>query len=346
MKQISLFLAVLIALFLVIPLILPKHQTAESERIIDAPLGLVYEEFNNLRNLSQWQVFLPKEDSIAKEFSNNPRDINAWVKWESEDSSIGDGQFTIVQNELNQKVVYEIENIGWEEKGMLTNVFSSNNDGTTLVKMMYESPKMPYLYRWYNFLKSKDGILENNLESLDEFVKVELEKQRKEGKLLVGEYKIFETDVKPLIAVKNETNLNEKNIMKAIDNSFESIYDALAPKSEEEDGLHIDLGFPTIYYASWDEKNNKTTFFSGIPFIESFPVNRPLQKANIPKSQYLLTLHIGPRSKKKSTIDLMKKFAQKNNLKLGDKHWEVFLNDPKETDSILLQSRIYYEIKP
>lgn len=344
MKQLSLLFAIIIGFILLIPIVLPKKQNAASELVIDAPIGLVYEEFNNLQNLTKWQQFMPKEERVDLSFSANPRDVNAWMKWESESATIGDGRLSIVDSDINQNVVYEIENFGWEETGTLTINFSANNDGKTLVKMIYEGPKLPYLYRWYNLFKNRSDLLEENLMGLNEYVKVELKKQRQEGKLLVGDYKIFETDAITLIAVKNETTLAQSKITNVIDQSFEDIYNVLAPKSEQEEGLHIDLGFPTIYYTHWDEEKNKTTFFSGIPFIESFPISKPLQKVSIPKGKYLLTLHIGPKSKKKATLDLMKRYAEKNNLKLGKKHWEVFLNDPKETDSLLLQSRIYYEI--
>ncbi|WP_395093102.1 hypothetical protein ACF3NR_02945 [Vaginella massiliensis] len=58
---------------------------------------------------------MPKEERVDLSFSANPRDVNAWMKWESESATIGDGRLSIVDSDINQNVVYEIENFGWEE---------------------------------------------------------------------------------------------------------------------------------------------------------------------------------------------------------------------------------------
>lgn len=342
MKQLSLIIAILIAMILVLPIFLPKTEIGEYELELDAPIGLVYEEFNNLQNFAQWEDFMADDEEVKKEISPNPRDINAYLRWESEKSDVGNGELKIVDNSINEFVSYEVDNKGWTDNGTLLVTFKATNNSKTIIKIRYESQKMPYLYRWYNLFQREDNKLEKSLNQLDEYVNTELKKQRKEGKLIVGEYQVYETSDKPLIAMKSESSLDEKKILGKIDESFEAIYDVLVNKEEE---WHMDLGFPTIYYSTWDTVKKQTTFFSGIPFNENFPMNKKLQKVIIPKGKYLLTLHIGPRSKKATTLALMRKYAESHQMKLGEKYWEVFLNDPKETDSLLLQSRIYYEIQ-
>ena len=50
-------------------------------------------------------------------------------------------------------------------------------------------------------------------------------------------------------------------------------------------------------------------------------------------------------NKKKNTIEAMHNYARAKNLKLGAREVEVILNDPKETDSLQLRSRIYIPIQ-
>ena len=69
-----------------------------------------------------------------------------------------------------------------------------------------------------------------------------------------------------------------------------------------------------------------------------------MQKVVVPGGEYLLTLHIGPRSKRNQTITRMSNYAQSKKIKLGVRQLEVMLNDPKETDSLKLMSRIYIPI--
>ena len=69
-----------------------------------------------------------------------------------------------------------------------------------------------------------------------------------------------------------------------------------------------------------------------------------MQKVVVPAGEYLLTLHIGPRSKRMQTINKMNNYAKSKKLNLDSKQLEVMLNDPKETDSLKLMSRIYIPI--
>jgi len=70
-----------------------------------------------------------------------------------------------------------------------------------------------------------------------------------------------------------------------------------------------------------------------------------MQRVIVPEGDYILTLHQGPRSQRPKTIQAMKNYAKSKNIKISDRELEVLLNDPKETDSMQLKSRIYIPIK-
>ena len=73
-------------------------------------------------------------------------------------------------------------------------------------------------------------------------------------------------------------------------------------------------------------------------------MKKEMKKVVVPAGQYLLTLHLGPRSKRQQTINKMQNYAKSKRINLGEKQLEVMLNDPKETDSLKLMSRIYIPI--
>ena len=75
------------------------------------------------------------------------------------------------------------------------------------------------------------------------------------------------------------------------------------------------------------------------------PLQKDMKKVVVPGGDYLLTLHLGPRSKRTQTIEKMKNYAKSKKLQLDTKQLEIMLNDPKETDSLKLISRIYIPIK-
>ena len=121
-----------------------------------------------------------------------------------------------------------------------------------------------------------------------------------------------------------------------------TIYKSLINK--EEGGLDFDLGFPYIYFTEFNKEKDRTTFFAGIQLIEDLPLQKEMKKVTVPNGQYLLSLHLGPRSKRQQTVNRMLVYAKSKKLTLDSKQLEVMLNDPKETDSVKLISRIYIPI--
>lgn len=341
MKQFNLFFVFLIALIALCPLLLPSKIEEELSYELDAPLGLVYDEFYNLRQFSKWEQFTSADTLTTKHFSD-PQDDKRFMEWESKDAGIGDGKITMTDFGINQFVAYQIAYEGWEKNDDIKVKFVPLKTGKTSIVVNYLSQEVPYFYRYFIWFKSPLKKFEDSFAYLQELVKVRLDKERKEGKLSFGEYRLVDLPKTVLLTIKKETTLNEKDVMSKIDQSFETIYKSLV---NEEDAFDFDLGFPNVYYTGVDLEKKKMTIYSGINFIEDFNVSKSMTKIVVPQGEYLLSLHQGPRSQKVKTVEAMKHYAKTKKLALDSRQLEVFLNDPKETDSLHLQSRIYIPIK-
>ena len=75
------------------------------------------------------------------------------------------------------------------------------------------------------------------------------------------------------------------------------------------------------------------------------PFLKDIKKVVVSVVDYLLTLFLVFCSKRTQTIEKMKNYAKSKKLQLDTKQLEIMLNDPKETDSLKLISRIYIPIK-
>lgn len=342
MKQLNLFFVFLIALIGLYPIFLPSKIEEELTYELEAPLGLVYDEFYNLRQFSKWEQLTKQDTLTVKRFSDPQEEEKRSMTWESTDAAIGDGKLTMTDFGINQFVDYQIEYEGWDKKDDIHVKFTPSKTGKTDIIVSYVSQEVPYFYRYFIWFKSPLKKFEESFAYLQESVKVRLEKERKEGKLNFGEFRLVDLPKTTLLTVKKETTFAEKDIMAKVDQSFEAIYKSLI---NEEDSFDYDLGFPHVYYTSMDEAKKKMVIYSGVNWIEDLTVNKTMQKTVIPEGEYLLTLHQGPRSRKKQTIEAMQRYAKTKKFQLADRQLEVFLNDPKETDSLHLQSRIYIPIK-
>lgn len=342
MKQINLFLVILIAILALLPIVLPDRFDDDIEYEFDAPVGLVYDEFYNLRQFSKWEQFTASDSLTFKKFSNTQEDDEISMIWDSDDAAIASGKIIIDNFSVNRFVNYTIKYDGWEKLDSLNVKFDQNENGKTIAKLKYLSQEIPYFYRYFAYFKNPESKFQKSLENLSSRVKIRLDKDKKEGKLNYGEFRIVELNRTNLLAIKKQSQFAETDVMSKVDASFETIYKSLMNK--EDGGLDFDLGFPYIYFTDFNKEKGQITFFSGIQLIEDLPLQKNMQKVVVPGGKYLLTLHIGPRSKRNQTITRMSNYAQSKKIKLGVRQLEVMLNDPKETDSLKLMSRIYIPI--
>ena len=343
MKQINLFLVIIIAVLALLPIVLPSRFDEEMQYEFDAPVGLVYDEFYNLRQFSKWQQFTASDSLTIKKFSNTKEEDENYMIWDSEDASIASGKVTIENFSINRFVNYPIKYDGWEKLDSLNVKFEQQENGKTTAKLNYLSQEIPYFYRYFAFFKNPESKFEKSLDNLNQKVKVRLDNDQKEGRLNYGEYRIVELGRTNLLAIRKQSSFAEKDVMDKVDGAFEVIYKSLINK--EEGGFDFDLGFPYVYFTDLDKEKDKVTFFAGIQLIEDLPLQKDIKKVVVPGGDYLLTLHLGPRSKRTQTIEKMKNYAKSKKLQLDTKQLEIMLNDPKETDSLKLISRIYIPIK-
>ena len=343
MKQINLFLVIIIAVLALLPIVLPSRFDEEIQYEFDAPVGLVYDEFYNLRQFSKWQQFTASDSLTIKKFSNTKEEDDNYMIWDSENASIASGKVTIENSSINRFVNYTIKYDGWEKLDSLNVKFEQQENGKTTAKLNYLSQEIPYFYRYFAFFKNPESKFEKSLDNLNQKVKVRLDNDQKEGRLNYGEYRIVELGRTNLLAIRKQSSFAEKDVMDKVDGAFEVIYKSLINK--EEGGFDFDLGFPYVYFTDFDKEKDKVTFFAGIQLIEDLPLQKDIKKVVVPGGDYLLTLHLGPRSKRTQTIEKMKNYAKSKKLQLDTKQLEIMLNDPKETDSLKLISRIYIPIK-
>ncbi|WP_322971993.1 GyrI-like domain-containing protein [Faecalibacter sp. LW9] len=342
MKQINIVLVFLIMVFVAIPFFLPNQIDEKASYEIEAPIGLVFDQFSDLREFSKWEQFTAADSLTQKKFFGGDEEEEA-VEWKSHSSSVGNGKITLKDSDINKSINYNIKYEGWEEEDQMSFMFDQTPSGTTKVDVHYLSQEVPYFYRYFIFFNSPMKKVEESIQLFNDQIKVRLDKERKEGNLIYGEYRIVKLPKQILIAVKKFSKIdNDDDYMKKADEAFEVIYKALV---NEEGTFDFDLGFPKIYRTEIDREKDRQTIFAGIGIIEDLPLKGSMQRVIVPEGEYLLSLHQGPRSQKKKTIELMKKYASSKKINLTEREIEVLLNDPKETDTLQLKSRIYIPIK-
>lgn len=328
MKRFTQLLILLVTAILVIPLFLPNKISAETEKDFELPVGMIYEEFNNLKEYSEWEPWAKSDSTAKKEYFAPYRGEGAGYKWENVENESLSGEITIAKALQNQSIEFDLDGLGLGEISKILVEFTSEGSSKTIVKWKIESEEIGYFSRYYSYFTSNKlkEKLDEGLISLEERLKSAAITPEQANSLLPGMIKTELFDGEKLITILNETSLDPKEINTATEESLGKVYSYLIDYVEIPTQ---NIGKPTVYFEYIDSASKKAKFYCGYPITESVKLEEDLELYSLPAGQTLVSIHKGSYDSVNKTIELMKQHAAKNKLKLSNSHWIIYLNDPE-----------------
>jgi len=343
MKRFAQLLILIVLIILIIPLFLPDKISASAEKDFNVPVGIVYEEFNNMKEFSEWEPWTMNDSLAKQEFFAPYRGNGAGYKWESrKDKS---GEVTISRSEQNKFIDYKLDGLSLGKSSSMKVEFTQLDLSKTKVKWIVESHEIGYFSRYYSYFTSSKLTenLNEGLTLLEERLKTSSLTPEQATSLVPGMIKteIFQGD--KLITVLNETSLEEDEIKTATEESLGLLYSYLT------DFLKVapqKVGNPVSYYEYVDIAAKKAKFYCGYPITESVKLQDGMTLYSISAGNALVCIHKGSYETIQSTLDNMQKYAAENKITLGNSYWEEYLNDPEVVkDTAKLLTKIYIPIK-
>lgn len=342
MRRFTQILILLVIGILLLPFFLPKQLNAEVEKEFDSPPGIIFEEFNNLKEFSEWDPWSSSDSLTTQEFFAPYRGMGAGYKWKSIDS---EAEITINKSDINKTIIYALDGLNLGENAEMKVNFQSSTPNKTKVKWSIITEEIGYFSRYYSYFTSKKLTekLQLGLSKLEANLKSSALTPEQAISLAPGMIKTEIFEGQKLITVMNETSLEKEEMETASEESFGLIYSYLV------DFLKISptkIGSPVTYFEYVDLAAKKAKFYSGFPISESVKLGEGMELMALPATETLVCIHKGNHTTIQESISKMKDFAKKNNLKLENSHWEVFQNDPKSTPKPEeLLTKIYIPIK-
>ncbi len=343
MKRFAQLLILIVLIILIIPIFLPDKITSSVEKEFNVPAGIVYEEFNNMKEFSEWEPWTNLDSLAKQEFFAPYRGNGAGYKWESQIEE--SGEISISQSEPNKFIDYDLKGLSLGKSSNMKVEFTQLDESKTNIKWTIESHKIGYFSRYYSYFTSSklNDKLNHGLTLLEERLKTSSLTPEQADALLPNMIKteIFQGD--KLITVLNETSLEKEEIRTATEESLGLLYSYLT------DFLKIapqKIGNPVSYYEYVDLAAKKSKFYCGYPITESVKLQDGMRLYSIPAGSTLVCIHEGTYETIQSTIEKMKKYAKENKITLGNSYWEEYLNDPEVIkDKAKLLTKIYIPIK-
>lgn len=343
MKRIAQLLILLIIALLVIPLFLPNKIHASSEREINMPIGVVFDEFNNLYKFSKWETITNADSLYQKEFYAPYQGQGAGYKW-SRDTIIL-GEFTIIKSDNSKLIEYEVEGFKLGKLSHMKTEFTSVSDSKTKVNWTIDSEEIGYFSRYFSYFTTKNlnEKMASSLDNLAKTIEGQILTNEQAGDLDPNEIRIEKFEGQKLITVLNETSLEQEEIKTATEESFGLLYSYLTDHLKVK---QADLSNPISYYDFYDLGTKKAKFRCGYGIKESVQLEEGMSLYSIPANETIVALHKGSYKDISSLIDKMKTFAKSNQLNLNNSFWLEYLNDPEivKNESEYL-TKIYIPIK-
>jgi hypothetical protein len=126
---------IVILLFVAYSFILPEEARVEREIDIAAGPSLVFDQYNNLYNFSQWSPWFNSQSGTAYTIDATGHGIGAGMQWDNSDSVIGSGSLEIVTS-VPYKIVSSRILID-DNESALSSVTIYNNSDNSLSRVVW-----------------------------------------------------------------------------------------------------------------------------------------------------------------------------------------------------------------
>lgn len=341
MRRITQILLLIALAALLIPLFLPKKIQATAEKEFNLPASVLFEQFNNLNNFSKWDPWTSSDPNTKQSFFSPYRGLNAGYRWENSNSS---GEIIIESSIPHKMLQYTLDGMGLTGNSKMLIEFIPVGNSKTKVIWMLSSEDLSYFSRYYNYFTSQkfNEDLSSGLIALEESLNVPNQNTAQQKSLSPGEIKTEVFEGEKLIAITNETSLDEQEIETATRESFGLLHSYLV------DFLKVapeELGKPVSYFEFVDLAAKKAKFYCGYPIKGSVATQDGMELKSIPALETIVSVHKGSYNTLHNTINLMKEYAKANTLSTGISYWEEFQNDPEKIKNPSeLRTKIYIPI--
>src|SRR6476660_5535827 len=104
--EILISLAIVVALFLLVALVLPSHRHLEKQVETNRKMTIVYDTLNSLRRFKEWNPLVLRDPRMKLEYSGPVSVVGATLTYDSDKPQLGHGSYKIAASEPNQSVTY------------------------------------------------------------------------------------------------------------------------------------------------------------------------------------------------------------------------------------------------
>ncbi|MHC4959275.1 MAG: SRPBCC family protein [Planctomycetota bacterium] len=147
MKKVLIGLAVVVALFVVVGLVLSGNYTVESSILINAEPGKIHALVGDLKRWDEWAPWKEQDPSVQVTLGEKSKGVGASQTWTSDD---GNGSLTFTAVDDDKGIVYDMTFEAWTSEGSIA--YEEIGDATRVTWSMKGNVDTPVIGGYFAML--------------------------------------------------------------------------------------------------------------------------------------------------------------------------------------------------
>jgi len=338
LRIILIVLAVLIGLFLIMGLVLPKDYQLERSTVIEASPEAVFPYVQHFEQRSKWYTWSKLDPDMSTEIEGPDGQVGTVYEWEGDPKTVGSGSQEILEVVPNEKVRNKILFEEPMEAEAMDYVTLEPVEAGTQVTWGFES-RFPFpwnaLLPFMGMEKSVGKDYEEGLSALKELVESQ---PRTAGRFRGFEMQVVDMPERHYVLLQDRVSFEE---MEAF---YAGAYDKLMPALQQA-GVQ-QAGGPTGMYFTWDEEGQMTDMAAALPIDRKASFPPSFSQKTMPAGRVLLVDYTGSYDGLGDVHNAIDAYAKQVNLQLGVPAIEEYITGPEaEPDSSRWLTKVIYPIE-
>ena len=334
MKTIKILTSILIVIIiglLIWAAVLPSEYHMKQSIKIKAPIGVVFNEINDLHNWNDWS---PWKDSSMSATYEGVKGLGSSVTWV--DKKEGAGTLSIIESEHFSRIKTQMRMS--DKTAVAEMLFEFHEDGD-YVEVVWSRDILNLSYPFDRYVgwmleKGYNYNFKRNLEKLKQFVETNKTTPDYHG------YTIVEGNYKGGSFLASNTSSTMPEMKKVMGERFGTIMQFINQK-----GLEIQ-GAPIVQWHSYNP-DAESEFTCMVPVqMDSAMAAKNVYSLNFPETKTIMVKYIGPYEGSYNAWTALDNYMVYNALIINGDPWEEYITDPaNEPDSTKWITNIYFPVK-
>ncbi|MFT5512410.1 MAG: effector-binding domain-containing protein [Bacteroidia bacterium] len=331
LKVLGILLLVVVVIWLIASLILPKEMNVQVEETIEAPVSVVWGNLSTYEKADKWSPWYDIDPNMKVTFEGESGAVGSSMAWAG-NKDVGSGTMTITASDMeNHTIGHNVKHDFGEGN---SKIVLTESEGKTTVSMSYVE---------------KQGIPWNVMGALFGAEKMMTGMFKKELGLLKGiaeeeAAKVPEAVVYTVEEVQREAGkyVGKKGVVNMAD--MKTYFDANMPVLGAlcKDNM---IGAPAALYWTWDEENMQSEMTVAMPVdMEKAPEGYAFYEQ--PAGAYITVDYFGAYDEgMKAPHEALSAYMESNNMTMAGAVMEEYMTDPgTESDPTKWLTKISYPV--